>query len=80
MTERHNTIEGIEWKHIDVRNMVGISNQSINVAFDKGTLDAMIYGSPWSPPQEVKDNTSKYMKEVSPPWGCYWKTMGLSPI
>ncbi|PNP46118.1 hypothetical protein TGAM01_v200291 [Trichoderma gamsii] len=63
MTERHSKVEGIEWKHMDVRNM-DISDKSIDVAFDKGTLDAMIHGSPWSPPSEVKDNTSKYMREV----------------
>jgi hypothetical protein len=64
MTERHSKIEGIEWKNMDVRNM-DIPDKSIDVAFDKGTLDAMIYGSPWSPPSEVKENTSKYLKEVS---------------
>jgi O-glycosyl hydrolase len=24
---------------------------SIDVAFDKGTLDATVFGSPWSPPE-----------------------------
>ena len=64
MVERHSSVEGIQWKQIDVRNMIGIEDKSIDVAFDKGTLDAMIYGSPWSPPEEVKDNTSRYLKEV----------------
>lgn len=63
MTERHSKVEGLEWKQMDVRNM-DIPDKSIDVAFDKGTLDAMIHGSPWSPPSEVKENTSKYMKEV----------------
>lgn len=63
MTERHSNVQGIEWKHMDVRNM-DIPDKSIDVTFDKGTLDAMIHGSPWSPPSEVKENTSKYMKEV----------------
>jgi hypothetical protein len=36
------------------------------VAFDKGTLDAMIHGSPWSPPDQVLSDTSRYMREV----GC----------
>lgn len=67
MAERHSKLEGIEWKHMDVRNMVGIPDKSIDVAFDKGTLDAMIHGSPWSPPHEVKENTSKYLKEVGLP-------------
>ena len=66
MSERHRTIEGLTWRHMDVRDMVDIADKSIDVAFDKGTFDAMIYGSPWSPPQEVKDNTTKYLKEVEP--------------
>ncbi|EGU86974.1 hypothetical protein FOQG_11171 [Fusarium oxysporum f. sp. raphani 54005] len=64
MTERHKEITGIEWSRVDVRDMPSIATGSIDVAFDKGTLDAMIYGSPWSPPDEVKENTSKYLKEV----------------
>ncbi|KAH7259345.1 S-adenosyl-L-methionine-dependent methyltransferase [Fusarium redolens] len=64
MTERHKGITGIEWSRVDVRDMPSIATGSIDVAFDKGTLDAMIYGSPWSPPEEVRENTSKYLKEV----------------
>ncbi|KAM0080486.1 hypothetical protein ACKRZS_007365 [Fusarium odoratissimum] len=64
MTERHKEITGIEWSRVDVRDMPSIATGSIDVAFDKGTLDAMIYGSPWSPPDEVKENTSRYLKEV----------------
>lgn len=64
MSQRHSQIEGIVWKQVDVRDMSDISNESIDVAFDKGTLDAMIHGSPWSPPDEVRENTSKYLKEV----------------
>ena len=37
---------------------------SVDVAFDKGTLDAMIFGSPWSPPEETLENSGRYMKEV----------------
>ncbi|KAL7944077.1 S-adenosyl-L-methionine-dependent methyltransferase [Trichoderma barbatum] len=64
MTERHSKIEGIEWKHMDVRNMADIPDKSIDVAFDKGTLDVMIHGSPWNPPSQVKEDTRKYLKEV----------------
>lgn len=64
MKERHSKVEGIEWRQLDVRNMSGIENKSVDVAFDKGTLDAMIFGSPWTPPDEVKENTSKYLREV----------------
>ena len=44
--------------------MTEIDTRSVDVAFDKGTLDAMIYGSPWSPPEDVLENSGKYMKEV----------------
>ncbi|ROW08705.1 hypothetical protein VPNG_06375 [Cytospora leucostoma] len=64
MSERHSSIPGIEWKQADVRNLDHLTDGSVNVAFDKGTLDAMIYGSGWNPPDEVRDNTSKYMREV----------------
>ena len=57
--------EGITWIHGDVREMREVATQSIDVAFDKGTLDAMIYGSPWSPPDQVKTNTERYMDEVA---------------
>ena len=56
--------EGVTWLCADVRNMPSIEGQSIDVAFDKGTLDAMIYGSPWDPPDDVKENSGRYMKEV----------------
>jgi hypothetical protein len=64
MTERHAGTEGIEWRLMDVRDMKGVDGNSVDVAFDKGTLDAMIHGSPWSPPREVRDNTSAYLREV----------------
>lgn len=44
--------------------MKDIASSSIDVAFDKGTLDAMIFGSPWSPPDEVLENSGRYMNEV----------------
>lgn len=59
------SLEGLTWVCEDVRDMPNIESRSIDVAFDKGTLDAMIHGSPWDPPDEVKDNTGRYMKEVS---------------
>jgi ubiquinone/menaquinone biosynthesis C-methylase UbiE len=64
MKERHKSRSGIEWKEMDVRDMVGMTDQSVDVAFDKSTMDAMIYGSPWSPPDEVKHNTGRYLREV----------------
>jgi hypothetical protein len=57
-------VDGIEWIFGDVREMNEIPTGSVDVAFDKGTLDAMIYGSVWSPPDDVKDNARRYVKEV----------------
>ena len=67
MSERHSKVEGggIEWRHMDVRNMDSLEDKSVQVAFDKGTLDAMIHGSPWSPPEMVRNNTRAYLREVS---------------
>jgi O-glycosyl hydrolase len=64
MKSRHESKSGVEWKEGDVRDMKDIASGSIDVAFDKGTLDAMIFGSPWSPPDEVMDNSGRYMSEV----------------
>jgi hypothetical protein len=57
--------DGVKWEWADIREMPQYANKSIDVAFDKGTMDAMIHGSPWSPPDDVKDNTSRYLAEVS---------------
>lgn len=65
MSLKHENVGGITWKHADVRCMDEIPSASIDFAFDKGTLDAMIYGSPWDPPDEVSDNTGRYIREVS---------------
>ncbi|KAI0446339.1 S-adenosyl-L-methionine-dependent methyltransferase [Xylaria telfairii] len=65
MTRRHADIEGIEWQQTDIRQMDTIPSQSIDVAFDKGTLDAMIHGSPWTPPPDVVENTGRYMRELT---------------
>jgi hypothetical protein len=63
MRERFASDSGIEWKCADVRDLPEPSH-SVDVAFDKGTLDAMIFGSPWDPPEMVKENTGRYMDEV----------------
>jgi EEF1A lysine methyltransferase 4 len=44
---------GIYWMQADVRGMREIPDESVDVAFDKSTLDAMIHGSPWDPPNDV---------------------------
>ncbi|KAM7192452.1 hypothetical protein V8F33_008327 [Rhypophila sp. PSN 637] len=48
----------------DFSPTVGIPSNSVDIAFDKSTLDAMIHGSPWSPLKEVKENTGAYLREV----------------
>lgn len=58
-------MEGINWVVGDVREMKQqIPDASVDVAFDKGTLDAMIYGDPWHPPDIVMQNTTRYINEV----------------
>ncbi|GJN70173.1 endothelin-converting enzyme [Purpureocillium lilacinum] len=64
MSQRHADVPGIRWQLMDVCNMDDVPAGSIDVAFDKGTLDAMIHGSPWSPPQDVVEHTAAYIQEV----------------
>lgn len=64
MRERYAADTGVRWECADVRSLP-FPDRSYDVAFDKGTLDAMIYGSPWNPPDEVKENTNRYMNEVA---------------
>lgn len=65
MKAKHADQPQVQWTVGDVRDMVAIGSKSVDVAFDKGTLDAMIHGSPWSPPDDVLDNTGRYLNEVS---------------
>ncbi|KAL8901699.1 MAG: hypothetical protein Q9207_005068 [Kuettlingeria erythrocarpa] len=64
MSKRDSGTEGIEWMQADVRQMDLIPSESVDIAFDKGTLDAMIHGSPWDPPDEVLDSTGRCIREV----------------
>lgn len=68
METRHADKPQVTWQLGDVRDMTSVASKSIDVAFDKGTLDAMIHGSPWSPPADVMDDTGHYINEV-----CSWK-------
>lgn len=68
MSKRHADLglsDSIRWEKMDVRHMDSIPDDSVDVAFDKGTLDAMIHGSPWNPPDDTRQNTGEYMREVS---------------
>lgn len=64
MCKRHEKIDGITWKQADVRQMNDIPSESVDVAFDKGTLDVWIHGSLWNPPDDVLANTGRYVREV----------------
>ncbi|KAF8151261.1 S-adenosyl-L-methionine-dependent methyltransferase [Mycena galopus ATCC 62051] len=65
MRARFNDKEGIEWRVEDVRKMGGVKDREFDVAIDKGTLDAMLWGSLWDPPEEVRENTRLYIDEVA---------------
>ena len=64
MASRYSAEKTIEWRVMDVRHMMELKDEEFEVAIDKGTLDAMISGSPWDPPPEVRQNTSEYINEV----------------
>lgn len=48
---------------MDVRKMEFESNK-FDVAIDKATLDAVLYGSLWDPEDEVLNNVKQYVDEV----------------
>ena len=54
----------MDWRVMDVRKM-DFDADSFDVAIDKFTLDAMLYGSLWDPEEEVKENVALYVNEVS---------------
>ena len=74
MSKRHECIKGIEWRYLDVAKMDSVPDKSIDFAFDKSTMDAMVHGSPWSPPKDVTTMVGSYMQEVSLRPGSSWFT------
>lgn len=52
------------WRVMDIRKME-IEDKTVDVAIDKATLDAMIHGSLWDPPDDVRENVGKYVDEVN---------------
>ena len=62
MKQRNQDLE-LEWEVMDVRHMT-FQDACIDVAIDKGTLDAMLHGSLWDPEEDVKANTRSYVDEV----------------
>jgi hypothetical protein len=51
------------WQVMDVRDLK-LEDGSVDVAIDKGTLDAFLHGSLWDPPDDVRENVGKYVDEV----------------
>lgn len=51
------------WCVMDVRALE-LPDGSVDMAVDKGTLDAMIHSSSWDPPKNVRTNVGKYVNEV----------------
>jgi hypothetical protein len=52
-----------KWTVMDVRCMQ-FDDVSIDIAIDKGTLDAMLHGSMWDPPDDVRKAVGEYVNEV----------------
>lgn len=56
----------MDWQVMDVRELRFSANH-FDVAIDKATLDAMLHGSLWDPPADVKKNVRAYVDEVQLP-------------
>jgi hypothetical protein len=54
---------GTQWSVMDIRQLE-LPTASVDVAIDKGTLDAFIHGSLWDPPDDVRENVGRYVDEV----------------
>ncbi|KAF2140222.1 uncharacterized protein K452DRAFT_230941 [Aplosporella prunicola CBS 121167] len=63
----------MQWLVMDVRDLKFPADH-FDVAVDKATLDAMLYGSLWDPPDEVRANVKAYVDEVARVLkpGCKW--------
>jgi len=53
----------MSWEVMDVRHL-DFEASTFVVAIDKGTLDAMLHGSLWDPPTDVRKNVAEYVNEV----------------
>lgn len=54
---------GIKFETMDIRSLQ-YRDHSFDVCVDKATMDAMLYGSLWDPPDEVRANVKAYVDEV----------------
>ena len=50
---------------MDVWKMDGIPSDSIDVVIDKATMDSMVHGSVWDPPDDVNQSIGDTLSEVS---------------
>ncbi|KAJ1557875.1 hypothetical protein HK405_014958 [Cladochytrium tenue] len=68
MRDARAPVAGVTWACADVRAMGDVplvaAAAPFKLAFDKGTLDAMVHGSPWDPPEDVRESIRKYLDEV----------------
>ena len=65
MKQMHEEGGDIKWVTGDVRDMKQqVPDASVDVAFDKSTLDSMVWGSAWDPPETVIQDTTHYINEV----------------
>jgi hypothetical protein len=62
MAAKHAAL-GSTWRVMDVRALQ-LPSASFAVAIDKGTLDAMLHGSLWDPPDDVRASVRAYVDEV----------------
>ena len=63
MREKYKALE-TTWEVMDVRDLK-LGDESVDVAIDKGTLDAFLHGSLWDPPEDVRESVGRYVNEVS---------------
>lgn len=54
---------GTRWEVMDVRDLQ-LESESVETAIDKGTLDAMLHGSLWDSPEDVRESVRRYVDEV----------------
>lgn len=50
---------------MDVRHTEGIPSQSMDMAIDKATMESMVHGSMWNPPDDVCKSMGATVSELS---------------
>lgn len=64
--QAQDTESKMQWKVMDIRDMKEIEDQSVDIAIDKGTMDALMCekGDVWNPSEELKRNVKGEVDEV----------------